>query len=120
MKGFCFALIVQAPSSRSSVALEFARSALAAGHSIPRIFFLRQGSEIAREGAAATGWSQLAAAHGVELSVCVSGATRRDLYDASSGQAQGKQRNIADGFTIAGLGLMVDAIANADRVVTFL
>lgn len=119
-KKIAFALVVQAPPSRSTAALEFATAALVAGHKIPRVFFLREGSETARAGDAAFRWAALARQYSVELSVCVSGAARRNLYDEVSAREHAAAANVAPGFSIAGLGLMVDAIANADRVMTFL
>lgn len=116
-----FALIVQASPANSGAALAFATAALAAGHDIARVFFLREGTRCAHPGVAAEGWTGLAQTHALELSVCVSGASRRQLFDAVTAQEQhGVLPNIAPAFTIAGLGLLIDAIANVDRVVTFL
>ena len=116
-----FALIVQSPPATSGAALAFAAAALAAGHEIVRVFFLREGTRCAQQGAAAARWTQLAQSQALELSVCVSGAARRQLFDDVTVQAPlGAQPNIAPAFTIAGLGLLIDAITTADRVVTFL
>ena len=116
-----FALVVQASPADSVVALEFAGAALAAGHAIERVFFLGRGTECARIGAVAAGWTQLAQQRGTELSVCVSGAARRGLYDAATAADHGAPTgNIAAAFSLAGLGLLVDAIASSDRVLTFL
>ena len=112
---------MQAPPDRSTAALEFAVAAIAAGHEIERVFFLREGTQCARVGSVATRWTRLARQHAVELSVCVSGAARRNLFDDLGASQHGAVAgNIAPAFAVSGLGLLVDAIASADRVLTFL
>jgi tRNA 2-thiouridine synthesizing protein D len=54
-------------------------------------------------------WSKLAEEHGVDLVVCVAAALRRGIKDEV----------LAPGFRISGLGQLVEAGIEADRLVTF-
>ena len=54
-------------------------------------------------------WSKLAADHKLDLVVCVAAALRRGIRD----------ENLAPGFRISGLGQLVEAGIEADRLVTF-
>ncbi len=54
-------------------------------------------------------WSKLAEEHKVDLVVCVAAALRRGIKD----------ENLAPGFRISGLGQLVEAGIQADRMVTF-
>ncbi len=114
------ALLVEAsPHSRQAAAsaLRFARAALAAGQRVPRVFFFGDGvlaarpraTRIADEPDPAAQWSALAAESGVELVVCVAAAQRRGL-DAAP---------LAEGFRIGGLGQLIEAALDADRLLTF-
>lgn len=109
-------------------ALEFARSLLGRGHAIHRVFFLDAGTVTSAnslvvaqdETDPVTPWTELAKQHAVELVVCVTSALRYGMLDEA--EAQRYERPVAtinDDFIIAGLGDLVDACANADRVVTF-
>ncbi|MYA18005.1 MAG: sulfurtransferase complex subunit TusD [Gammaproteobacteria bacterium] len=96
-------------------ALKFARAAIEAGHRIGRIFFYNDGVTVANRFAAdATGTRpdlvQLAAQADIELAVCVTAAGRRGVRANES---------LAEGFTIVGLGQLVEAIEDSDRLVSF-
>ena len=54
-------------------------------------------------------WAKLAEEHKVDLVVCVAAALRRGIKD----------ENLAAGFRISGLGQLVEAGIQADRLVTF-
>ena len=61
-----------------------------------------------------------AADHGVDLVVCVAAAQRRGIVDAHERERQGKDAdNLAAGFRIAGLGQLIEAALDADRLVQF-
>jgi len=112
----------------SRIAAMFARSALARGHRIHRVFFLDHGAAVGAAGAVFPQdeenplelWTELAAAHSLELVLCVSSALRRGMLD--TGEAVRHERGTATihhAFTIAGLGQLVDAWTSSERLVTF-
>lgn len=115
-------------SQASATALRFARAALAAGHSIPRVFFyhdgVHAGSSLAvppqDEPSPQPGWAELADVHGVELTVCIAAALKRGLVNQEEQQRyELPGSNLQPAFTIVGLGQLLDAIATTDRFVTF-
>ena len=65
-------------------------------------------------------WITLSRDHGVELVLCVSSALKHGVLD--SGEAARNEKPAATthpAFVISGLGHLIDAAANADRLVTF-
>ena len=65
-------------------------------------------------------WSELAAEHKLDLVVCIAAAQRRGLMDAPEAKRNGKDAdNIAPGFRISGLGQLIEAGIQADRLVVF-
>ena len=101
----------------SDSAYQFTKAVLEKGHEVFRVFFYHDGvnnstrlteppqddrNVVAR-------WSRLAAEHGVDLVVCVAAALRRGI----------KEEVLAPGFRISGLGQLVEAGIEADRLVTF-
>ena len=52
--------------------------------------------------------------------VCVAAAQRRGILDKGEAERNGKDAdNIEDGFRISGLGQLVEAGIQADRLITF-
>lgn len=112
----------------SDSAYQFTRAALAAGHEVFRIFFYHDG---VNNGTRLTvppqddrnvvdRWSELAQEHELDLVLCVAAAQRRGLLDADEAQRHGKDAdNIAPGFRISGLGQLIEAAIQSDRLVTF-
>ena len=112
----------------SDSAYQFTRAALAAGHEVFRIFFYHDG---VNNGTRLTvppqddrnvvdRWSELAQEHDLDLVLCVAAAQRRGLLDADEAQRHGKDAdNIAPGFRISGLGQLIEAAIQSDRLVTF-
>lgn len=112
----------------SDTAYQFTRAALAKGHEIYRVFFYHDG---VNNGTRLTvppqddrnivkRWSELAAQHQLDLVLCVAAAQRRGLLDASEAKRHGKDAdNIAPGFRISGLGQLIEAGIQADRLVVF-
>lgn len=96
-------------------ALAFAQAAVAAGHTVGRVFFYKDAVAIGNrfgedaQGARAA-WVDFGRRHGVELVLCVSAAKRRGVV---------QQHSLADGFVVRGLGAMVETMADCDRVVSF-
>ncbi len=95
----------------------FTRSALEKGHSIDRIFFYHDGvnnsSSLTEppqdDRNIVERWTKLADEHGVDLVVCVAAALRRGIKDD----------NLAKGFRISGLGQLIEAGIQADRLMVF-
>lgn len=115
-------------SEAANSALRFARAAVAAGHTIPRVFFyhdgVHTGSSLAvppqDEPSPQPGWAELAAGHGVELAVCIAASLKRGLVNAEEARRyELTGSNVHPAFTIVGLGQLLEAIATTDRFVTF-
>ncbi len=112
----------------SDSAYQFAKAALAKGHEIYRVFFYHDG---VNNGTRLTvppqddrnvvnRWSELSQQHNLDLVVCIAAAQRRGLLDENEASRQGKDaNNIAPGFRISGLGQLVEAGIQADRLVVF-
>lgn len=112
----------------SDTAYQFTKAALEKGHEIFRVFFYHDG---VNNGTRLTTppqddrnivkmWSELAAAHELDLVVCVAAAQRRGIADADEAKRNGKDAdNIADGFRISGLGQLIEAGIQSDRMVVF-
>ena len=65
-------------------------------------------------------WTELAEKHKLDLVVCIAAAQRRGLLDDSEAKRHGKDAsNIAPSFRISGLGQLVEAGIQADRLVVF-
>ena len=112
----------------SDSAYQFARAALAKGHEVSRVFFYHDG---VNNGTRLTTppqddrhivnrWSELAAEHDLDLVLCVAAAQRRGLVDEGEAKRNGKDAdNIAPGFRISGLGQLIEAAVESDRLLTF-
>ena len=112
----------------ADTAYHFTRAALAKGHEIFRVFFYHDG---VNNGTRLTTppqddrdivsrWSALAEEHGVDLVVCVAAAQRRGIVDESEQKRHAKDAsNLAPGFRISGLGQLIEAGIESDRVVVF-
>jgi len=101
----------------SDSAYRFAVAALAKGHEIYRVFFYNDGvynsnrlsEPQADDRNLVAIWSKLAKEHNIDLVVCVAAALRRGIKDEV----------LQDGFRISGLGQLVEAGIQADRLVVF-
>lgn len=109
-------------------AYQFTKAALDKGHEITRVFFYHDGvNNGTRFGVPPQDdrnitqqWSELSKKHGLDLVVCVAAAQRRGILDADEARRHGKSGdNIADGFRISGLGQLIEAGIQADRLVVF-
>jgi tRNA 2-thiouridine synthesizing protein D len=112
----------------SDTAYQFTKAALEKGHEIYRVFFYHDG---VNNGTRLTippqddrhivnRWSELSEKHGLDLVVCVAAAQRRGLLDEGEASRNGKDaNNIAPGFRISGLGQLVEAGIQSDRLVVF-
>lgn len=103
----------------SDTAYHFAQAALTKGHRVERVFFYHDGvyngarfSDPPRdERNRVTCWRELAAAHGMDLVVCVSAARRRGITEEDG--------VLADGFRVTGLGQLIEAGTQCDRLLVF-
>lgn len=101
----------------SDSAYLFCKAALEKGHEIFRVFFYHDGVNNASrlteppqdDRNIVARWSKLAEEHKIDLVVCVAAALRRGIKD----------ENLAAGFRISGLGQLVEAGIQCDRLVTF-
>ncbi|MCK5324438.1 MAG: sulfurtransferase complex subunit TusD [Woeseiaceae bacterium] len=101
----------------SDSAYRFTVAALAKGHEIYRVFFYNDGvyngnklSEPQTDDRNLVSlWSKLGEEHKIDLVVCVAAALRRGIKDEV----------LEDGFRISGLGQLVEAGIQADRLVVF-
>ncbi|GMR18474.1 MAG: sulfurtransferase complex subunit TusD [Gammaproteobacteria bacterium] len=112
----------------SDTAYLFTKAALEKGHEIFRVFFYHDG---VNNGTRLTSppqddrhivnrWSELAEKYKLDLVVCVAAAQRRGIADADEAKRNGKDAdNIAPGFRISGLGQLVEAGIQADRLLIF-
>jgi len=112
----------------SDTAYHFTKAALEKGHEIFRVFFYHDG---VNNGTRLTTppqddrnitqrWSELAEKHNLDMVVCIAAAQRRGLLDEDEAKRQGKDaNNIAEGFRISGLGQLIEAGIESDRLVTF-
>ena len=109
-------------------ALQFSRAVLRSEHELYRVFFYHDGVLVASslcvppqdELNLALDWQTLATEAGVDLVVCIASALRRGVLDKGEARRYQKEAgNLLTGFTISGLGQLVDAAITADRLVTF-
>lgn len=109
-------------SQSAYTALQFSLAAVQ-DHQIKRIFFYHEGIYNAFASSEAPAdqidiiksWSALAKQHNIDLLVCISAAQRRGLtQDNIDGSPL-----LAEGFRIGGLGEMVEAMIEADRLMVF-
>lgn len=96
-------------------ALWFARAAVDSRHQVGRIFFYNDAVSVANRFASDDSgtreqFAQLASEAEFELAVCVTAGARRGILQDAS---------LADGFVIVGLGQLIEAIENSDRLVSF-
>ena len=114
----------------SDTAYQFTKAAIERGHEIYRVFFYHDG---VNNGTRLTvppqddrniqkNWSEWAAAHKLDLVVCIAAAQRRGILDEGEAKRHGKGEgaaNIAPGFRISGLGQLIEMGIESDRLVVF-
>ena len=109
-------------------AYQFAQAAILGGHSVYRVFFYHDGVYNASaltvppqdEPNIPERWAQLAQTHSMDLVVCIAAAMRRGMLNEEEADRHGKSNhNLLGTFTLSGLGQLVDAGVNSDRLTTF-
>ena len=101
----------------SDSAYRFAAAAIEKGHEVTRVFFYNDGvfnanrlSEPQSDDRNLVAlWAGLAKENGIDLVVCIAEALRRGI----------KEEVLQEGFRISGLGQLVEAGINNDRLVVF-
>ena len=131
MNNMIFSLhIVSAPYSKQAAqsAYCFAQSALKKGHTIKRVFFSNDGVHCGSslttppqdEANVSKNWAALASLHDIDLVICVAAAQRRGLLDKTEAERYGLEHyNVEATFTLSGLGQLVEAAVESDRLITF-
>jgi tRNA 2-thiouridine synthesizing protein D len=123
-------LVNEGPYQHQSAdsAIQFTKAALEKGHEIFRVFFYHDGVNNGTRFAVppqddrniTNEWSALAKEHDLDLVVCIAAAQRRGILDENEAKRQGKDGdNIAEGFRISGLGQLIEAGIQSDRLVIF-
>ncbi len=112
----------------SDTAYQFTKAALENGHEIFRVFFYHDGVNNGTmygvppidDRNVQQMWSELAEKHDLDLVVCVAAAQRRGIMDEDESKRHGKgAANIAPKFRISGLGQLIEAGIQADRLLVF-
>lgn len=126
-----FSIVVQGnpyASQSCHSALAFAESVIRGGHELVRVFFYHDAVLVADRFTAppqderdiSVAWQEFAASNNVELVACIASCLRRGILDETEAESYEKETaSVAPEFIISGLGQLVDATINADRVVTF-
>lgn len=115
-------------SAASYSALRFCESVLEKQHEIFRVFFYQDGVHATSALAAPprdehdtySAWQSLQTKHNIDCVTCIAAATRRGILSASEAERYDKlQSNLAEGFSLSGLGQWIEAMAVSDRCLTF-
>jgi tRNA 2-thiouridine synthesizing protein D len=123
-------MVSEGPYTHQSAdsAYQFAKAALEKGHEVSRIFFYHDGVNNSTrlttppqdDRNIVNRWSELAGKHDIDMVVCVAAAQRRGIVDEGEQKRNGKDaNNLAPAFRISGLGQLVEAGIQADRLVVF-
>lgn len=102
-------------------ALDFARAVVNSEHNLFRVFFYQDAVSIGArhfdtppdEPNLQHTWVDLSQQFGVELVLCVSAAQRRGISQTDD------HDTVADGFLVSGLGQLIEAMLESDRLVSF-
>ncbi|MDT8387176.1 MAG: sulfurtransferase complex subunit TusD [Thiogranum sp.] len=112
----------------ADTAIQFTKAAVAKGHEIFRVFFYHDGVNNGTRFAVppqddrniTAQWTALAEEHNLDLVLCIAAAQRRGILDENEAKRQGKDgNNIAPGFRISGLGQLIEAGIQSERLVIF-
>jgi tRNA 2-thiouridine synthesizing protein D len=125
---FSLSIYSSASAQSQDSAYQFASALLSQGHQLYRVFFYHDG---AYQGSAlpcppqdetdhTARWQTLAEAHAIDLVICIAAGLRRGILDQREALRYEKEHyNLADGFTLSGLGQLVEAAVLSDRLITF-
>ena len=115
MMKFVLHILVSPYSSMAQTAVRFVRAAIQQQHQITGVFFSSDAVQLAHPLAeslpedypAAHIWTELAAQNQFPLWLCVTAGVRRGIIEPR------------EGFSIAGLGQLITATVEGDRLLTF-
>lgn len=106
----------------------FTRAALEKGHEVFRVFFYHDGVNNSTrlttppqdDRNIVKRWEELADKYDLDLVVCVAAAQRRGIVDEGEAGRNGKDAtNISPKFRISGLGQLIEAAIQSDRLMVF-
>ena len=109
-------------------AYHFTKAALEKGHEVFRVFFYHDGvlngtrltTPPRDDRDIVNRWVELAEKYDLDLVLCVAAAQRRGIVDDGEAERNEKDAtNIASKFRISGLGQLIDAAIECDRLVVF-
>lgn len=114
----------------SDTAYQFVKAAIAKGHQIFRVFFYHDGVNNASRFTVppqddrniVNNWAELKQTDGsdLDLVVCIAAALRRGLVDEAEAKKNGiTGNNIHPAFRISGLGQLIEASIQSDRLMVF-
>ncbi|MEG9530753.1 sulfurtransferase complex subunit TusD [Mannheimia indoligenes] len=123
-----YVLAIKSPvygSQGAYLAYQVAEELLQAKHNIRQVFFFQEGVSNANtlvnpasdEINLIEKWQKLAELHRLQLYLCIAAAQRRGIVDEQTSSSA--TTNLAQGFTLAGLGEFSQAVLKADRLITF-
>ncbi len=119
-----FSILVQGSPTTTRAchtALDFAYAVTRSEHSIYRVFFYQDAVAIGAryltmpddEPNLQKAWLTLSEDHDVELAICISAAQRRGIG------CDENYNTVADGFVVSGLGQLIEAMLESDRLISF-
>ncbi|MDP6377296.1 MAG: sulfurtransferase complex subunit TusD [Pseudomonadales bacterium] len=126
-----FTLAVHGAPHNSQAALSayrFARAVLRRGHQLQRVFFYHDGVQTAstlavppqEETDVGALWVGLHEETGTELDICIAASLKRGMLDETErDRYERNAANVHPAFQIAGLGVLIEAAIECDRLVTF-
>jgi len=126
-----FSIVVYAApysSEAASTAFNFTKTLLDQGHDIYRLFFFGDGVHNANKLAVVAQdevnlqqqWDKLITSHQLDSIVCVTSAIKRGIVDTAESRRHDLEApSMYDSSEIAGLGQLIDATINSDRIVNF-
>ena len=121
-------VIQGSPQSQScATALEYTKAIIESENKVYRVFFHQDAvlasnrlneapSDEPRIGEL---WSELAAKHELDMVVCSTSALRRGIVHKAEEKQRRTVSNLLPNFVLGGLGLLMDAIFESDRTITF-
>jgi tRNA 2-thiouridine synthesizing protein D len=123
-------LVLSAPyaSGSADTAWHYADAAVTLGHELNRVFFYDEGalngtlSSIPPqdEDHRTRRWAELKQRSGCELVLCIASALKRGMLDTTEAtRYEQPGATIHPAFELGGLGLLVDASAKSERLITF-
>tara|TARA_B100000945_G_C20247488_1_gene532871 strand:+ start:116 stop:505 length:390 start_codon:yes stop_codon:yes gene_type:complete len=126
-----FSVVVYAPpysSEAATSALKFSRAVIAKGHSIYRIFFFSDGVHNANslvitpqdEINLQAEWHDLIYEQDIDSVVCVTSGLKRGVIDSKESEKRNLDSiSMMSSSEFSGLGQLIDAYTNSDRVLNF-